>query len=328
MNEILIYQNELNQSQVEVQFEAETFWLSLNQMASLFGRDKSVISRHLKKIFAEGELDFMATVAKNATVQTEGGRTIYREIEYYNLDAILSVGYRVNSRQGTLFRQWATARLKEFLVNGYAINEKRLAEKNLELQHLKNGIAILRRSIEQKSAGLIIEAGNLARLLEQFSDGLSLIDDYDHQTLDLSGKTAQPAELISVEEYLHVIDSMRTEFSSELFGKPKDHSFESSVRQIYQSFDGHELYPSLEEKAAVLLYLIVKNHSFTDGNKRIAAACFLYFMDRNNFLYTDSGTKRIDSDSLASLTLFIAVSKPEEMHTVKQVVISVLNRKK
>jgi prophage maintenance system killer protein len=326
MKEIVIYQSEDNNAKVEVSFEGETCWLTLNQIAALFERDKSVISRHLSNVFKEGELDKEAAVAKNATVQNEGDRKVTREIEYYNLDAILSVGYRINSKRGTQFRQWATQRLKEYLVQGYAINQKRLAEKEMEVRHLKSGIRILYRTLEYHVSNLN-QAKRLAAMLDDFSRGLSLLDDYDHQQLDPKGKSRQDAVFISYAEFIEVIKAMRTDFSDGFFGREKDDSFKSSAIQIYQSFGGQDLYPSLEEKAAMLLYLIVKNHSFVDGNKRIAAACFLYFLDKNNLLYGSDGIALLSNDALASMTLFIAESKPEEMETVKQVVISILNRK-
>jgi prophage maintenance system killer protein len=323
MNEILIYQTADNKPQLEVRFEDETFWLSLNQIATLFEKDKSVISRHLSNIFKDKELDRDSVVAKNATTAADGKSY---QVEYFNLDAILSVGYRVNSRRGTQFRQWATKRLKDYLVDGYAINQKRLEERNLELKHLKEGISILHRAIEHQ-AKTIVDAEQLAALLEQFSDGLLLLDDYDHETLDKQGKTRRETVRVSKDRYLQLIEAMRTEFSSDVFGIPKDDSFDSSINTIYQAFGGNELYPALEEKAAMLLYLVVKNHSFVDGNKRIAAACFLYFMEQNGLLYGPNGTAIISNDALASITLFIAVSKPDEMETVKKVIISILNRR-
>ncbi len=326
MKDIVIYQSEDNKAKVEVSFEGETCWLTLNQISDLFERDKSVISRHLSNVFKEEELDKEATVAKNATVQNEGDRKVTREIEYYNLDAILSVGYRINSKRGTQFRQWATQRLKEYLIDGYAINQKRLAEKEMEVRHLKSGICILRRTIEHQVRSLH-QAKGLAALLDDFSRGLSLLDDYDHQQLDRKGKSQKEAAFISYEEFIALIEAMCADFSSDFFGREKDDSFKSSAAQIYQSFGGQDLYPSLEEKAAMLLYFIVKNHSFVDGNKRIAAACFLYFLDKNNLLYDLNGVTLLSNDALASLTLFIAESKSEEMETVKQVVISILNRK-
>ena len=322
MNNIIIYQNNENQTQVEVRFEGETFWLSLNQIATLFERDKSVISRHLSNIFKEEELDRNSVVAKNATTASDGKSY---QVEYFNLDAIISVGYRVNSIRGTQFRQWATKRIKDYLVDGYAINQKRLEERNLELKHLKEGISILHRAIKQQ-AKTVSDAGNLAALLESFSAGLLLLDDYDHETLDSKGKTKRQTIHVKKEQYLALVEAMRTEFSSDVFGKPKDASFDSSIEQIYQSYGGYELYPTLEEKAAMLLYLVVKNHSFVDGNKRIAAACFLYFLEENGLLKKSTGESIITNDALASITLFIAVSKPDEMETVKKVIVSILNR--
>jgi prophage maintenance system killer protein len=323
MNEVAIYQTEDNQTQVEVRFEADTFWLTLVQIASLFKRDKSTISRHLRNIFEQGELNQDSVVAKNATTAVDG-KTY--QVEYYNLDAIISVGYRVNSIQGTQFRQWATARLKEYLVEGYTINEKRLAEKNLELKQLKDGIGILHRAIEIEAKNLA-DAGSLASLLERFAAGLSFLDDYDRQTLDAKGKTERAAVRIGAEEYRALVLGMDAAFGSSIFGMEKDQGFDSAVGQIYQSFDGRDLYPSLEDKAATLFYLVVKNHAFVDGNKRIAAACFLYFLERNGMLTLKDGRPLIDNDTIAALTLFIAVSKSEEMDTVKKVVISLLNRK-
>ncbi|HKL86157.1 MAG TPA: Fic family protein, partial [Treponemataceae bacterium] len=218
-------------------------------------------------------------------------------------------------------------RLKDYLVDGYAINQKRLEERNMEIKHLKEGISILNRAIEHQAKNLD-DAKDLAHLLEQFSAGLLLLDDYDHETLDNKGKTLRTTVRIGKEPYMTLIESMRTEFSSDVFGQPKDESFDSSINQIYQSFGGAELYPTIEEKAAMLLYLIVKNHSFVDGNKRIAAACFLYFLEQNSVLYPEGTNKPIiDNHALAAITLFIAVSKPDEMETVKRVLISILNRR-
>lgn len=323
---IEIYKSPDGATQVEVKFEEETVWLSQKMMSELFDKDSDTIGLHLKNIYIESELDEEATAEFFSVVQSEGKRQVKRDIKFYNLDAIISVGYRVNSKRGTQFRQWATKRLKEYLLEGYSINQKRLAERNLELQHLKAGISILRRSIEQQARSLN-DAKELAALLDGFSHGLSLLDDYDHERLDQSGNTSRSAIRIEADEYRQLVKAMRSEFSSELFGKEKDGSFDSSASQIYQSFGGSEHYPSLEEKAAMLLYLVVKNHTFIDGNKRIAAACFLYFLEKNGLLYMPSGETIISDDALASITLFIAESKPDEMRTVKQVVISLLNRK-
>ena len=320
-NQIEIYTSPDGSTQIEVQFEGDTFWLNLNQISSLFEKDKSVISRHLSNIYKEGELVRNSTVAKNATVQIEADREVKREIEYYNLDAILSVGYRVNSKRGTQFRQWATKRLKDYLIEGIAINEKRLAQKNKEIQVLHDGIRILGRAIEDQA----LNNENYA-FLHQFSVGLQLLDDYDHESLDENGKHTNKAEYPSMAEYMDIVEKMRAAFNSDVFGKEKDGGFDSAVNQIRQGFGEQEVYPSIEEKAAMLLYLVVKNHAFVDGNKRIAAACFLLFLERNGLLYANQGQPIISNEALASLTLFVAASKADEMETVRRLLVSVLNR--
>jgi hypothetical protein len=226
-------------------------------MVQLFERDQSVISRHIKNIFNEGELEAESNMQKMHIANSD------KPVVFYNLDMIISIGYRVNSKRGTQFRQWATKRLKDYLLDGYAINQKRLEERNMEIKHLKEGISILHRAIEHQAKNLD-DAKDLAHLLEQFSAGLILLDDYDHETLDSKGKTSRDTVRIGKETYMTLIEAMRTEFSSDVFGQPKDDSFDSSINQIYQCFDGRELYPTIEEKAAMLLYLIVKNHSFVD----------------------------------------------------------------
>ena len=317
-HQIEIYTSPDGITQIEVQFEGDTFWLNLNQISSLFEKDKSVISRHLKNIFTNGELLRDSVVAKNATT-AQDGKTY--AVEYYNLDAIISVGYRVNSKRGTQFRQWATKRLKDYLIEGIAINEKRLEQKNKEIQVLHDGIRILSRAIEDQA-----QNNENYAWLHQFSVGLQLLDDYDHESLDEKGKHTEKAEYPSMAEYMKLVEKMRTEFNSDLFGKQKDSGFDSSVNQIRQGFGEQDLYPSIEEKASMLLYLVVKNHAFVDGNKRIAAACFLLFLDRNGLLYNNSGHTIISNEALASLTLFVAASKAEEMETVRRLLISVLNR--
>lgn len=317
-NQIEIYTSPDGITQIEVQFEGETFWLNLNQISRLFEKDKSVISRHLKNVFTSGELIRDSVVAKNATTASDGKTYA---VEYYNLDAILSVGYRVNSKRGTQFRQWATKRLKDYLIEGVAINEKRLEQKNKEIQVLHDGIRILSRAIEDQA----IQNENYA-WLHQFSLGLQLLDDYDHEALDDKGKHTQKAEYPAMDEYMALVEKMRAEFNSEVFGKEKDGGFDSAVNQIQQGFGEQDVYPSIEEKAAMLLYLVVKNHAFVDGNKRIAAACFLLFLNRNGLLYPNPGQPIISNEALASLTLFVAASKAEEMETVKKLLMSVLNR--
>jgi len=304
--------------QIEVQFEGETFWLNMNQIARLFERDKSVISKHIRNVFGSGELVKNSVVAKNATTASDGKTYV---VEYYNLDLILSVGYRVNSKRGTQFRQWATQRLKDYLVEGVAINESRLAQRDKELKVLHDGIRILSRVIEEK-------VGELQNFdwLQHFNIGLQLLDDYDHDALDDNGKHIQQAEYPSKTDYEVVVHQMRKEIQSEFFGMIKDGGFESAIYQIKQGHLEVDFYRSIEEKAAMLLYLIVKNHAFVDGNKRIAAACFLLFLSRNGILYTSQNKTVISNEALASLTLFVAASKPEEMETVKRLIVSVLNR--
>jgi death-on-curing family protein len=320
MNEIEIYKAKDAQIEVRVHFKQETVWLSQRQMAELFDKDSDTIGLHLKNIFNDEELDENSTTEFFSVVQKEGKREVKRNIKFYNLDAILSVGYRVNSKRGTLFRQWATQRLKEYLVQGYAINEKRLAEKQQQVEYLKTGIRILSRAITQQTTT------EDSQILQLFAKGLELLDDYDHEQLDAKGKTIRQTIYPDVQAYLNVIAKMKSSFASDVFAKPKDKGFESSVKQIAQGFDNEDLYKSIEEKAATLLYLIVKNHSFVDGNKRIAAACFLYFLEQNDLLYVENNMPIISNEALAALTLFVATSKPEEMETVKQLIISILNR--
>jgi len=319
-NQIEIYKSIDGQTEVEVRFEKETVWLNQYQMAELFNTDRTSILKHLKNIYKTRELDEKATCAKIAQVRQEGQRKVARQILHYNLDAIISVGYRVNSKRGTQFRQWATKRLKDYLVQGYAINEKRLEQKQKEVRHLKDGIRILSRAIEEKAEDGDYEWLNL------YAAGLRLLDDYDHETLDSKGKTIMPVTYPSYEDYMAMVEQMRADFDSSVFGQERGNGFKSAIDQIRQDFGKKELYPTFEEKASTLLYLIVKNHAFVDGNKRIAAACFLLFLEKNKRLYPEKDSLTISNEALASLTLFVAVSKPGEMETVKQLIISILNR--
>ncbi|MCF2503774.1 virulence RhuM family protein [Dyadobacter sp. CY107] len=316
-NQIEIYQSSDGHTQIDVKFGNDTVWLNRNQLADLFGRDVKTIGKHVNNVFFEGELEKSAVVANIATTAADG--KMY-QVDHYNLDVIISVGYRVKSQQGTQFRQWATQRLKDYLIQGYAINEKRLNQKQQEVQTLKDGIRILSRAIETKMGDADLT------LLDQFAKGLELLDDYDHEKLDPKGITTRQAKYPELSDYHNIIESMRRDFDSEIFGKEKDDSFQGSVAQISKGFGNIDFYPSIEEKAATLLYLIIKNHSFVDGNKRIAAACFLLFLENNDLLKSGAGVALISNEALASLTLFAAASKPEEMETVKKLIISVLNR--
>jgi prophage maintenance system killer protein len=319
-NQIEIFQASDGSTQINVQFEQDTVWLTQGQMAELFETTSQNITMHLKSIFKDEELDESSTCKDFLHVRKEGTRTVKRKQLHYNLDAIISVGYRVKSTRATQFRIWANKVLKEYLVKGYSINEKRLAQKEQEVQLLKNGIQILSRAIEEKSEE--------NEWLSVFSKGLKLLDDYDHEELDSKGLTKKPAQYPTKSDYQELINQMVVDFDSEVFGKEKDQNFESSIAQIEKGFGENDFYPTLEEKATMLLYLVVKNHSFVDGNKRIAAACFLKFLQSNQMLYSSKKELIISNDTLASLTLFIASSKPEEMETVKRLLISVLNRNK
>jgi len=319
-NQIEIYQSSDGQTQIEVTFQEDTVWLTNLQLVALFASSKANISEHIKHIFLSNELDEQATVRKFRTVQKEGNRLIERDRVHYNLDVIIAVGYRVNTKQGTKFRQWASQRLKDYLVQGYAINEQRLAQKDQQVQTLKDGIRILGRAIESK----IIDPD--FAWLSQFAKGLEILDDYDHEELDRRGISTRQAIYPELSDYQQIVEIMKADFDSDVFGREKDGSFQSAVIQISKGFGDIDFYPSIEEKAATLLYLIIKNHGFVDGNKRIAAACFLLFLERNSLLKSKFGDPIISNEALASLTLFAAASKPEEMETVKKLVVSVLNR--
>jgi prophage maintenance system killer protein len=319
-NKIEIYKSPDGQTEVQVQLIQDTIWLSQRQMADLFDKDVRTINEHIQTVFNTGELDEKATIRKFRIVQTEGARNIARNIDHFSLDMIISVGYRVNSIRGTQFRQWATQRLKDYLIEGLAINETRLAQKNKEIQVLHDGIKILSRVIEEKANAKEFE------WLHQFSLGLKLLDDYDHEALDRIGKHTTKAKYPTLKEYMELVKQMKMDFNSDIFGKEKDGGFKSAVTLIQQQFGKKDIYLSIEEKASMLLYLVVKNHAFVDGNKRIAAACFLLFLNRNNLLYNEQGQTIISNEALASLTLFVASSKAEEMETIKQLLVSILNR--
>ncbi|HRR96567.1 MAG TPA: virulence protein RhuM/Fic/DOC family protein [Candidatus Ratteibacteria bacterium] len=316
--EIILYKNKL-----EVRLEKETLWLNLNQISLLFGRDKSVISRHLNNIYKTNELKRTSTVAFFATVQNEGGRLIERNIEYYNLDAIISVGYRVNSKEGTQFRIWATDVLKKHLIDGYTINENRLKLAEHKYLELKQSLNLLDNVI---SLGNVSEeTKSFFRIITEYSKALDILDDYDHQRLTVPKGTKQGKFKLTYRDAREIIDEMKMKFNlPSLFGQERDRSFTSSLGAIYQTFDGKDVYPTLEEKASHLLYFVVKNHSFVDGNKRIAAALFIYFLQKNDILFRKDGSKRIDNNSLVALTLMIALSKPSEKEIIIRVILNLL----
>jgi prophage maintenance system killer protein len=290
---IEIYQVDNGATVISVKLDDDTVWLSLNQMAELFERDKSVISRHIRNVYKDHELDEISTVAKSATVQFEGGRKVNREIEYYNLDVIISVGYRVKSKRGTEFRIWANKVLKDYLIKGFSINERLLSQQNEQLKELQKSVKILGDILSYKELSGEESIG-LLKIISDYAYALDILDQYDYQTLSIQETSGKEIYKLTYEEAIRQIKIVKTVHgNSELFGREKDASFKSSISTIYQSFEGIDLYPSIEEKAANLLYFVTKNHSFTDGNKRIAAFLFLYFFEKNRILFDAYGHKRI-----------------------------------
>ena len=323
-DKIIIYQSEDGKTQLDVKLEGETVWLTQAQMVELFQTSKQNVSLHINNIYKEGELGKEATVKDYLTVQSEGARTIHRRVKYYNLDMIISVGYRVNTKRGIRFRQWANSVLKQYLVKGYAINENIRKQQIAELRQL---VQVVGRAIQQQPAKSTDESNALFDVVVDYTYALDTLDDYDYQRLHISRITKEEPFHATYENAMHEIDLLRQKFGgSVLFGNEKDESFKSSIGQIYQTFGGVELYPSVEEKAAMLLYLVTKNHSFSDGNKRIAATLFLWFMNNNNILYRPDGSKRIADNTLVALTLMIAESKTEEKDIMVKVVVNLINQ--
>lgn len=320
---IVIYQTKDGKTSIDVKLEDETVWLTQAQMAELFQTDRTSIVKHVNNIYKSEELEKDSTCAKIAQVQMEGNRTIKRHIIYYNLDMIISVGYRVNSMRGTQFRIWANKILKDYLIKGYAINQQ---VKAAQLEDLKSTVRLLSNVIEHKQLTLD-EANGLLRVITDYTYGLDTLDKYDYQQLEVDSTTPTEEFRATYEEAMEAIHLLQEKFgSSDLFGNEKDQSFKSSINTIYQTFGGEELYPSIEEKAAMLFYLVVKNHSFSDGNKRIAAFLFLWFLEKNGILYKSDGSKLIGNNTLVALTLMIAESRTEEKDVMVKVVINLINK--
>ena len=323
--EIIIYRAEDNTIQLDVRMENETVWLSQQQMVHLFNTTKQNISLHISNIFREGELQKETTVKEYLTVQTEGNRQISRKVLYYNLDVIISVGYRVKSQRGVQFRQWANKILKDYLVKGYAINEKICRE---QLSDLRQLVQIVGRTVQSKAVESADETQAVFDVVLDYTYALDTLDNYDYERLTVKETTPEERFRATYENAMQTISALREKFGgSTLFGNEKDDSFKSSIGQIYQTFGGTDLYPSVEEKAAMLLYLVTKNHSFSDGNKRIAATLFLWFLNNNGILYREDGTKRIADNTLVALTLMIAESRTEEKDTMVKVVVNLINQK-
>lgn len=322
--EIIIYQSEDGHTELNVRLDGDTVWLSQAQIAHLFQTDRTSIVRHINNIYRNGELKKEATCAIFTQVQTEGTRQVRRSLPLYTLDMIISVGYRVNSKQATQFRIWANRVLKEYLVQGYAVRRDLQAE---QLEELKRTIAVMSNVLAAKAVTRD-EAVGLLRVISDFSYGLDTLDRYDYQQLELSHTTAEERFRATYENAMEALQTLKKEFgASELFAREKDESFRSTMGAIYQTYRGEDLYPSVEEKAANLLYLTVKNHSFSDGNKRIAAFLFLWFMERNGILYREDGSRRVENNTLVALTLMIAESRVEEKDIMTKVVVNLINNR-
>ncbi len=317
-DKIIIYQSEDGKTQLNVKLEGETVWLSTRQMAELFNKEESNIRRHVNNVFKEAELK------RENNVHFLHVNGVKKPVPYYTLDVIISVGYRVHSQRGVRFRQWANGVLKQYLVKGYAINENIRKQQIAELRQL---VQVVGRAIQQQPAKSTDESNALFDVVVDYTYALDTLDDYDYQRLHIARITKEEPFHATYENAMHEIDLLRQKFGgSVLFGNEKDESFKSSIGQIYQTFGGVELYPSVEEKAAMLLYLVTKNHSFSDGNKRIAATLFLWFMNNNNILYRPDGSKRIADNTLVALTLMIAESKTEEKDIMVKVVVNLINQ--
>jgi len=318
MGDVAIYRTDDGKTTLEVQLERDTVWLNQTQLVGLFQRDQSVLARHIRNVFKEGELDEKSNMQKMHIANSD------KPVAFYNLDVIISVGYRVKSQRGTQFRQWATRVLREHLVKGYTIHEQRLREESAKLLEMRRSVDLLARTLANQE--LVTETGrDVLQVINDYAYALATLDRYDHGTLKVE-KTSGPAPFVlQYDEAIAVVKSMQTDFNG-LFGLEKDQGFKSALGAIYQTFDGRDVYPSAEEKAANLLYFVVKNHAFTDGNKRIAAALFIYFLAANAILYRSDGSKRLADNALVALTLLIAESRPEEKDTIVKVIVNLINR--
>ena len=320
---IVIYETPDGETVIDVRLEGDTVWLSQAQLAILYDTDRTSIGRHIRNIYNSGELDEEATCAKNAQVQIEGNRRVKRITYTYNLDMIISVGYRVNSKHATNFRIWANRILKEYLIKGYAINHNARVE---QLEELKRTIAIMRDVLAHKNITKG-EAVGLLKVISDYTYGLETLDRYDYQTLEIAGTTTNEPFRATYDNAMEALETLKEKFGgSDLFAHEKDDSFKSTMGVLYQTWGGNELYPSVEEKAANLLYLTVKNHSFSDGNKRIAAFLFLWFLEKNGILYREDGSRLLDNNTLVALTLMIAESNVEEKDIMTKVVINLINK--
>ncbi len=327
--EIVIYPAVDGQPALEVRLEKETVWLTQRQMADLFDKDTDTVGLHIRNVFKEGELDEKATTEESSVVQSEGERKVRRSVRLFNLDVVISVGYRVKSKRGTLFRIWASKVLREHIVQGYTLNEARLRQERRHLDGLQKAIGLIGRVLDTRELGAT-EAKGLLKVIADYSAALVLLDDYDHKRLTCEGGTAAPVGFeLTYEAARAAVDRLAEQaaFRSTLFGHEKDQGFKGLLGAVYQGFGGHELYPSVEEKGAHLLYFVVKNHPFSDGNKRIGAFLFLWFLDAHGLLYLPGGEKRVADAMLVALTLLIAESKPSEKDVMVAVIVNLIKQK-
>ncbi|MBR2206009.1 MAG: virulence protein RhuM/Fic/DOC family protein [Prevotella sp.] len=317
---IVIYQTSDGKTQIDVRLEDETVWLNVAQMASLFAKDESNVRRHVSNAFKDGELE-----RDDNNVHFLHVNGVKKPVPFYSLDVIISVGYRVHSKRGTAFRIWARKIIKDYLVKGYAVNERIRKEQLGELRQL---VLVASRAISNQEIPQTIESQDLLNVVVDYTYALDTLDNYDYERLTIDKTTKQEKFHATYDNAMEEIGRLRDKFGgSMLFGNEKDDSFKSSIGQIYQTFGGEELYPSVEEKAAMLLYLVTKNHSFSDGNKRIAATLFLWFLNNNGILYREDGSKRLADNTLVALTLMIAESKTEEKDVMVKVVVNLINQR-
>lgn len=323
-SQIEIYTLKDSKIEITVTLENETVWLNRQQLSLLFGRDIKTIGKHLNNIFDEEELDKNSTVAKFAIVQTEGNRNVERSIEFYNLDVIISIGYRVNSKEGIQFRQWATQRLKDFLIKGCAINQNRLNE-------LGKIVQLIEQSTKTNDIKLE-EAKGMLDVLSNYAQSFKLLSEYDSNNIQINILDENITYEIKYEEAKNAIGELKKQLNlnlqtGNLFGNEKDDGFKSSLQSIIQTFDGKYLFPSIEEQAANLLYYIIKNHSFSDGNKRIGAFLFIWFLEKNKHRFKESGELKINDNGLVALALLVAQSNPEEKELLIKLIINLIANK-
>jgi prophage maintenance system killer protein len=321
MSEVVIFQTDSGQTGLQVHLDQETVWLTQKQMSELFSKDVRTVNEHLKNIFKEGELEESAVIRKFRITAADGKSY---NTTHYNLDVIISVGYRVKSIQGIQFRQWATRILRDHLVRGYTLNEQRLREETAKFKEMQQTIQLLTRTLAGQE--LVDETGKeVLQVINDYAYALATLDRYDHGSLVVEATSGPAGFMLEYDEAIALVQSMKGDFEG-LFGQEKDQGFKSALGAISQTFDGKDVYPSIEEKAANLLYFIVKNHAFTDGNKRIAAAIFIYFLSANGILYRPDGSKRLADNALVALTLLIAESRPDEKEIIVKVIVNLINR--